>query len=77
VISVWRNKDKERKAEEGCVDDKEPDGKFYISKQRSTGNTVFRNLWFSKNTRKFFLTAEEASYRPSYKQAVVDADDPF
>lgn len=77
VISVWRNKDKERKAEEGCVDDKEPDGKFYISKQRSTGNTVFRNLWFSKSTRKFFLTAEEASYRPSYKQAVVDVDDPF
>jgi KaiC/GvpD/RAD55 family RecA-like ATPase len=77
VISVWRNKDKERKAEEGCVDDKDPDGKLYISKQRATGNTVFRNLWFSKNTRKFFLTAEEALYKPSYKQAVVDTVNPF
>jgi twinkle protein len=68
VMSWWRNKDKERKAEEGLVKDDEPDGKLYISKQRSTGNTVYRDVWFNKSTRKFFLTSEEAMYRSSYQQ---------
>lgn len=77
VISFWRNKEKERKSEEGLVSNDTPDGKIYISKQRATGNTIFRDLWFSKHTRKFFLTHSEASYKPSYKQAVVEVEDPF
>lgn len=56
VMSVWRNKEKERETEErGLSDDEKPDGKVYISKQRSTGNTVFRNLWFDKKRRVFHL----------------------
>lgn len=72
VVSVWRNKEKERKAEEGLVNEDEPDGKIYISKQRSTGNTVFRNLYFSRYKRQFFLTPMEALYKPSLKQSNIN-----
>ena len=57
VISIWRNREKERRIEEG--DDSrnsEADGKFYCSKQRSTGKTIFRDIWFNANARVFSLT---------------------
>ena len=74
VMSVWRNKEKERETERvGFPDDQVCDGKIYISKQRATGNTVFRDLWFSKSTRKFFLDPESTQLSGTYTQM----KDPF
>jgi len=73
VVSVWRNKNKERETEaRGWPDDDEPDGKIYISKQRATGNTVFRDIWFHKFCRKFNLTKE-----PPPVKTYVQVENPF
>ena len=73
VVSVWRNKSKERETEaRGWPDDDEPDGKIYISKQRATGNTVFRDIWFHKFCRKFSLTKE-----PPPVKTYVQVENPF
>jgi twinkle protein len=73
VVSVWRNKNKERETEaRGWPDDDEPDGKIYISKQRATGNTVFRDIWFHKFCRKFSLTKE-----PPPVKTYVQVENPF
>jgi twinkle protein len=69
VMSVWRNKEKERETEtRGFPDDEKCDGKIYISKQRSTGNTVFRDIWFNKSTRTFFLDSASSKMSKTYTQ---------
>ena len=78
VIAIWRNKEKERDTErKGFADDETHDGIIYIPKQRATGNTVFRNLWFNRSTREYFLTPGEAQYKPSFKQEEIITDIPF
>ena len=63
VVSVWRNKKKERDEEEGKVNPEVEDGRIYISKQRQTGITVYKSVWFSKSSRKFRLTSESNDTR--------------
>lgn len=60
VVSIWRDKEKEKEtAQRGFPDDAKADGKIYIPKQRNTGNTVYKEMWFSKKTRNFTLAFDE------------------
>lgn len=73
VMVVWRNKDKERDTERNGFSDPEMhDGILYVPKQRATGNTVYRKLWFNRSTRKYFLTPEEANHMPSLEQGKIN-----
>lgn len=54
VISVWRNKAKERKAEEGkAVDDKEPDALLICDKQRNGDWEGSIGLWYDRASQQF------------------------
>lgn len=59
VISVWRNKPKERKAEEGKdVDAKEPDALLICDKQRNGDWEGSIGLWFDKSSQQFLGSAD-------------------
>ena len=54
VISVWRNKDKEKKRQEGKpVPDGEPDAKLICDKQRNGEWEGVIGLWFDRNSQQF------------------------
>lgn len=54
VISVWRNKAKERKREAGAaVEDKEPDALLICDKQRNGEWEGNIGLWFDPNSQQF------------------------
>lgn len=57
LINWWRNKKKERLAEEGNMDadvvDSMPDAKMIIEKQRNGDWEGKVNMWFCKNSRQF------------------------
>ncbi len=65
VVAIWRNRKKEKEAEErGFADPEAPDGKIYVSKQRATGVLLLRDLWFDRSKRTFRLSQEEARNAP-------------
>ena len=71
VVAIWRNRDKQKKLEEdGMVDDSVEDGRFYLSKQRATGNLILRKLWFNPSRRTFHLNSDEA--RTQMKEPKMD-----
>ena len=71
VVAIWRNRDKQKKLEEdGLVDDSVEDGRFYLSKQRATGNLILRKLWFNPSRRTFHLNSDEA--RTQMKEPKMD-----
>jgi twinkle protein len=54
VISVWRNKAKERKREEGkAIEDKEPDALLICDKQRNGEWEGQIGLWFHKESMQY------------------------
>lgn len=60
VISVWRNKPKERKIEEGKeVDAKEPDALLICDKQRNGDWEGSIGLWYDKASQQFLGSAHD------------------
>ena len=60
IVSIWRNKEKEKKVEAGEDGAHlEPDGKFYIPKQRANGITVYRDIWYDRMYKTFALERRE------------------
>jgi twinkle protein len=54
VISVWRNKDKEKKRQAGgSVNDQEPDSKLICDKQRNGEWEGVIGLWFDPTSQQF------------------------
>ena len=54
VISVWRNKAKEKKREEGkAADEKEPDALLICDKQRNGDLEGSIGLWYDKGSQQF------------------------
>lgn len=60
VVSVWRNKAKERKREEGKqVDESEPDALLICDKQRNGDWEGTIGLWYDKPSQQFISAAFE------------------
>jgi twinkle protein len=57
VISVWRNKEKEKNAQAGkMVSEQEPDAKLICDKQRNGEWEGVIGLWFERNSQQFLAS---------------------
>lgn len=74
IITIWRNLKKQEDIEEMKYDKRAdfeinnfdrqiPDGKILVRKQRATGSTPMKNVWFHNDTQRFWI---EPGTAPSF-----------
>lgn len=74
IITIWRNLKKQEDIEEMKYDKRAdfeinnfdrqiPDGKILVRKQRATGHTPMKNVWFENETQRFWI---EPGTAPSF-----------